>query len=106
MFSRLVKEVSDSVRLSGNPVSQTVVQEIVSEKMFRQISLEGDFSFTQEQITTYETAGGTPFLDGTYTVFGEVIEGLDVVDKIASTKTSQGDKPVSDIKILKMKIVN
>lgn len=106
LFSLLVKEVSDSVRLSGNPVSEGVVQEIVSEKMFRQISAEAEFRFTQEQITIYETAGGTPFLDGTYTVFGEVIEGLDVVDKIASTKTSQNDKPVNEIKILKMKILN
>jgi len=70
------------------------------------MSKEGDFRFSQEQKAIYETAGGTPFLDGTYTVFGEVIEGLDIVDKIAVTKTGPGDKPVSDIKILKMKVIN
>ncbi|MDY0097899.1 MAG: peptidylprolyl isomerase [Bacteroidales bacterium] len=106
IFSRLLKEVSDSVRLSGQPVADGVIQEIVSEKMFRHMSKEGDFRFSQEQKAIYETAGGTPFLDGTYTVFGEVIEGLDIVDKIAVTKTGPGDKPVSDIKIFKMKVIN
>ena len=43
-------------------------------------------------------------LDGTYTVFGEVIEGLDVVDKIASVQTDSNDKPLNDIKIIKIKI--
>ncbi len=46
-----------------------------------------------------------PRLDGTYTVFGEVIEGLDVVDKIAEVSTDSSDKPVTDVRILKMKIV-
>jgi cyclophilin family peptidyl-prolyl cis-trans isomerase len=39
-------------------------------------------------------------------VFGEVIEGLDIVDKIASVQTDQSDKPISDVKIIKMKLVN
>jgi peptidyl-prolyl cis-trans isomerase B (cyclophilin B) len=50
--------------------------------------------------------GGVPRLDGTYTVFGEVTEGLDVVDKIAAVMTDNSDRPVSDIRILKMKIID
>lgn len=50
----------------------------------------------------YKTIGGTPFLDGEYTVFGEVIEGLDVIDKIAAVKTNPGDRPVEDVVILKV----
>ena len=46
--------------------------------------------YTPGQIKTYQTIGGTPFLDMQYTVFGEVIEGLDVIDKIASVKTGAG----------------
>lgn len=49
----------------------------------------------------YKTIGGTPHLDGAYTVFGEVIEGLDIVDKIAGVKTDQNDRPEEDVVILK-----
>lgn len=55
--------------------------------------------YTPEQRTIYTTLGGTPFLDGDYTVFGEVIEGLDVIDKIAAVQTGAGDKPVKDLKM-------
>ena len=46
---------------------------------------------------TYTTIGGTPFLDNQYTVFGEVLEGLDVVEKIQNTATERGDRPKNDI---------
>lgn len=63
------------------------------------------FKYTDEQRKTYSTVGGTPHLDAGYTVFGEVVEGLDIVDKIAATKTLPGDRPEKDIRILKMTIV-
>jgi cyclophilin family peptidyl-prolyl cis-trans isomerase len=55
--------------------------------------------FTEEERNAYKNIGGTPHLDGNYTVFGEVIEGNDVIDKIASVKTGAGDKPLEDIKM-------
>jgi cyclophilin family peptidyl-prolyl cis-trans isomerase len=51
-------------------------------------------------------AGGVPRLDGTYTVFGEVIEGIEVVERIAASQTNTADKPINDIKIVKMKLVS
>lgn len=62
------------------------------------------FTYTQEQKNTYSTLGGTPHLDQNYTVFGEVVEGLNVIDSIAQVKTGKGDRPLEDI-IMKMKIV-
>ena len=53
--------------------------------------------FTEEQIKAYTTVGGTPHLDGEYTVFGEVVEGLDIIDKIAKVKTGYMDVPVEAV---------
>ena len=58
--------------------------------------------YSEEQKEIYMNQGGTPFLDMDYTVFGEVIEGLDVIDKIASVQTDAADRPSEDVK---MKIV-
>ena len=56
-------------------------------------------AISPERRATYKTIGGTPHLDDQYTVFGEVISGLDVIDKIAAVQTAAGDKPVKDVKM-------
>ena len=61
-------------------------------------------SFTKEQAEVYSTLGGTPFLDGDYTVFGEVVEGLEVVDKIAAVACGPMNRPLEDVK-MKMTII-
>jgi len=58
--------------------------------------------FTEEQIKIYTTIGGTPHLDYAYTVFGEVIEGLEIVESISLAPTNKADRPTEDIKIIKM----
>ena len=65
-----------------------------------------DFHFTPEQIKAYTTVGGTPHLDGEYTVFGEVVEGMDIVDKIQQVKTDRSDRPEEDVKIIKATILD
>ncbi len=62
---------------------------------------QGRIKLTPEMMATYKTMGGTPHLDGQYTVFGEVKEGLDIVDKIQQAQTDQFARPLEDIRILK-----
>lgn len=61
--------------------------------------------FTPKQIEDYTTVGGTPHLDFSYTVFGQITKGLDVIDKIASVETDPRDRPLKDIKVLDIKIL-
>ena len=56
-----------------------------------------NFEFSQKQIEIYSTLGGTPHLDGEYTVFGQVVEGLNIIDSIAAVGTASGDRPLTDI---------
>ena len=58
------------------------------------------------QRQTYTTLGGTPHLDGQYTVFGEVVEGLDIVEKIQNAATGRNDRPVEDITMEQLTVVN
>lgn len=105
MFNRLIRHASDSAIHSGKPLSDAEVQEIVSVKMFEFLASGEEYKIPEDQRVVYKEKGGVPRLDRTYTVFGEVLEGLDVVDKIAAVETDDADKPLSDIKILKIRIV-
>jgi cyclophilin family peptidyl-prolyl cis-trans isomerase len=103
-FTSLLKETTDSLRLAGKTMTDGEIQELASVKMFQYLTAYKDYKISEEQRTIYKTIGGTPRLDGTYTIFGEVIEGLDIIDKIANAETDKNDKPVNDIKITKIKI--
>ena len=74
---------------------QELQDKLVAEAQ-AQVNGEG---LTEEQLKLYSTIGGTPHLDGQYTVFGEVEEGLDVVEMIQQTSTGRGDRPVDDIEM-------
>jgi peptidylprolyl isomerase len=64
-----------------------------------------EIKYSDEQKRIYKTIGGTPFLDMNYTVFGEVLEGLDVVEKIGAAETDSNDRPKGDIRIISMEII-
>ena len=104
-FNNFLKQTADSVRLAGKTMTDAKIQEIASVKMFQYLTTYKNFKIPDEQRKAYNTVGGTPRLDGTYTVFGEVTEGLDIVDKIADVPTDSNDKPLNDIKIIKIKII-
>ena len=94
---KLYLEKLKEVQLKKIPYKDNeIVKEAIAKAQDE--SAKTPFKFTQDQIKTYTTIGGTPHLDGSYTVFGEVIEGLTVVDKIANVKTLPGDKPEGEVK--------
>ncbi len=66
---------------------------------------DSTYKLSNEARDYYQTTGGTPHLDGNYTVYGEVIEGMEIVEKISKTETGMGDRPTKDIRIVKMKLV-
>jgi peptidyl-prolyl cis-trans isomerase B (cyclophilin B) len=63
-------------------------------------------TFTPEQIKTYRKIGGSPHLDGAYTVFGEVIEGMEVVEEIQRTDTDDYDRPIDDVRIIRARVIS
>ncbi|CAN5567519.1 peptidylprolyl isomerase [soil metagenome] len=94
-FVRLQKS---NQRDSLNTFIANTIQPMINAKV-------APFKYSKAQREAYKTIGGTPMLDQNYTVFGEVIEGLDVIDKIADVKTAPGDRPVTDVR-MKMKMLN
>lgn len=79
------------------------LQEELIKQTQKKMKELGPVRLTAEQRQVYKTVGGTPHLDGDYTVFGEVKEGLDVVEKIQQVQTGNADRPVKDIR-MNMKI--
>ncbi len=71
----------------------------VTDSVLDRIETSRDIRYTPKQRTAYKEYGGTPFLDQNYTVFGKVISGLDVLDKIAAVEKDRRDRPMSDIKM-------
>jgi peptidyl-prolyl cis-trans isomerase B (cyclophilin B) len=100
--ARTADQVNPEKRSSGSQF-YIVQGKKCSDAELDNIQRQMGIKFTEEQRNIYKTVGGTPFLDQNYTVFGEVVEGLDVVDKIAALQTVQpGDWPKTDIRILRI----
>lgn len=76
----------------------------VTDGLLNQIESMRNFHYTPEQREAYLKLGGTPHLDREYTVYGYVVKGLDVIDKIAAVETAPGDRPKKDVK-MKMKVI-
>ena len=81
------------------------LQDSLEAQAYAQYKEEEPFMFTPEQLTAYSTIGGAPHLDGAYTVFGQVIEGMETVEKIEGTKTGKADRPIENVRILKSTIL-
>ena len=104
---QLVRENEDSLKFyqkSGNQVAMALLGERLQNEAIAKAK-QTPFKLTEEQKQVYTTVGGTPHLDGNYTVFGEVIEGLTVLDSIAAQPTGPNDRPLKDLK-MEIKVLN
>lgn len=94
-----MKTKLDSMVKSGNPNAVNDFLKETNQIAERELDKRGRFKFNDEQRKIYTTIGGAPHLDGAYTVFGEVIEGIEVVDKIAQVATDGNNRPLEDIRM-------
>ena len=107
-FYEIVRERSAEIqklRMEKNQAGLNNLQsEIVAQLESEFKDKASQYVMSDEMKEVYKTVGGTPFLDNSYTVFGEVVEGLEVIDKIAAVETAPGDRPKSDVK-MKIKVI-
>ena len=100
VFNDLCKEHRDEIMQMRRDRNQAGLQEL-QEKLIAEtqakVKASGAGKLTDEQKEIYTTIGGTPHLDQQYTVFGEVVEGLDIVEMIQQSATGKADRPVDDI---------
>lgn len=104
LFQEILKTKQDEVkqyRLERSQPKLDALRDSILAEVHTQMKNHPAYKLTPQQRADYKTLGGTPHLDGEYTVFGEVIEGLDIVEKISKVKTGRNDRPVEDIRVIK-----
>ena len=101
--------LQDAQKIGSDPSKREEAQDAIKvlTEEIKPLALAGfvPFKFADEQLKDYTTNGGTPFLDNAYTVFGEVIQGMEVINKIGITATAPGDRPLEDVVVLSMEII-
>ena len=108
MWQQLVMQHRNEIMQLQNSQDNAGLQAL-QDQLIAQLEAEyskDPFTLTEAQRQAYTTVGGTPHLDGQYTVFGEVIKGMEVVDAIQSVKTGANDRPVEDVKVISARIIN
>ena len=107
-FNQLVKECQNEVaelRKKKDTAKLLELQDSLERKSEEMLQTNPAMKITPEQIKIYSTIGGMPHLDNNYTVFGEVIEGMDIVEAISNVRTDRRNRPVDDITINKITII-
>ncbi len=105
IFYKIIEQYKDSLqafRKAGDQQSYMDMQIKINEMVDEQMKDAPSVAIPEDIKEVYKTIGGVPHLDGSYTVFGEVIEGLNVVDSIAAVKCDKYDRPLEDVVIEKV----
>lgn len=99
-----LKQEYNRLKASEKTDSSAMINSKIEELIKKEHLKVPEYKFNKDQVEAYTSIGGTPHLDGTYTVFGEVIEGLQIIDKIAGVKTDKRDRPLEDLR-MKVRLV-
>ena len=108
LFNQLARKHMKEIyklRKAGDDAALLELQDSLEAQAYALYKEEEPFMFTPEQLAAYSTIGGAPHLDGAYTVFGQVVSGMDTVEKIEGTKTGKADRPVENVRILKATVI-
>lgn len=103
LYNKLVEQYSDTIKAYRKAGNTAAINKL-DERLY-DLSAEQTFSFPSNIAQVYKTTGGAPNLDGLYTVFGEVVEGMDVIDQIQQLPTDGYDRPTQDVAIIKAEVV-
>jgi peptidyl-prolyl cis-trans isomerase B (cyclophilin B) len=98
-FNQLASQHRDEIMQLRRERNRVGLQELQDKLAAQAEAMVTGDGLTPKQIEVYSTVGGTPHLDGQYTVFGEVEQGLDVVEQIQNSKTARADRPAEDIQM-------
>ena len=106
IFNRLAQEHKDEIMTMRRNRDQAGLQKLQEEliAITEAEAAKNPAKLSDEQRQAYTTTGGTPHLDGQYTVFGEVLSGMDVVDAIQKVETDRNDRPTEDVKIISVEV--
>ena len=108
LFNQLARKHMKEIykmKKANDEAGLMALQDTLEAQAYALYKEEEPFMFTPEQLAAYSTIGGAPHLDGAYTVFGQVLEGMETVEKIEGTKTGKADRPVENVRILKATVI-
>ena len=109
IFNNLALAHRDSIiamQRSGDSAGLKALQDTLIKQTEAEAAKQGTPAVTDEMRQAYTTVGGAPHLDGDYTVFGEVVSGMDVIEKIEKAETDRADRPKEDVRIISMKVLS
>ena len=109
IFNNLALAHRDSIiamQRNGDSAGLKALQDTLIKQTEAEAAKQGTPAVTDEMRQAYTTVGGAPHLDGDYTVFGEVVSGMDVIEKIEKAETDRADRPKEDVRIISMKVLS
>jgi len=99
LITKNIEEAKNEAYNTGGTIDYQIILPEARQKAEEEFKAEGYYKIPEDKLKIYQTIGGTPHLDNAYTVFGEIVKGLEVIDIIAAVETDENDRPVKDVKM-------